>query len=258
MRYTLLLILSVLISFSRPEITAAQVSGNSASEVMTDSMVFHDNSRNRLIPVAMFYPKTGKLPDKEKLVILSHGYGANQGGDYMKYSYLCNYLASQGYVVISIQHELPTDSLIPMAGIPQIVRRPHWERGVENISFVLKQTKKAFPKLDYQHLILIGHSNGGDMSMLFCSKYPQLVDKVISLDSRRVAFPRTAHPRVYSLRSSDQEADEGVLPTADEQKKYGMKIIKLPNTIHNDMSDIASPQQRKEINDYVLSFLNEN
>lgn len=83
------------------------------------------------------------------------------------------------------------------------------------------------------------------------------MDKIISLDNRRMELPRTKQPRIYSLRSSDQPADEGVLPTIEEQEKFGIKIIKLPNTIHNDMNDRGNNKQKKEINNYVMAFLNE-
>ena len=92
--------------------------------------------------------------------------------------------------------------------------------------------------------------------MLFAQQHPQLVAKVISLDNRRMPFPRTDHPRIYSLRSSDQPADEGVLPASEEQTQYHMRIIKLPNTIHNDMGDNGTVEQKREIINYILEFLN--
>ena len=70
-------------------------------------------------------------------------------------------------------------------------------------------------------------------------------------------LPRTKQPRIYSLRSSDQPADEGVLPTLMDQKKFEIKIIKLPNTIHNDMNDRGNTRQKKEINNYIMEFLND-
>jgi predicted esterase len=226
-------------------------------ETKLDSAKLFDPSRNRIVPVALYFPETSKKIAKQKVIIFSHGYGANKGGDNLNYSYLNENLASHGYFVVSIQHELSTDSLLPATGIPQVVRRTNWERGVENILFTLNELKRMNPDLDYKHLILIGHSNGGDMSMLFGSKYPDLVDKIISLDNRRVALPRTRHPKIYSLRSSDQPADEGVLPTPEEQTQYSMKIIKLEHTIHNDMDNDATDEQRKEINNYILGFLND-
>jgi predicted peptidase len=219
-----------------------------------DTLTLYDQSRQRAIPIAIYKPKTNRTP-KQKLVIFSHGYGQNKGGDYLAYSYLTEFLAAQGYVVVSIQHELPTDSLLPLNGIPQIVRRPFWDRGADTILFVINALQKTNPTLDYQKLTLIGHSNGGDMSALFPQKYPNIVTKIITLDNRRMALPKTKRVKVYSLRSSDQPADEGVLPTAKECKKYRMSIVKLANTPHNDMDDNANAAQRKEIQNYILAFL---
>lgn len=219
----------------------------------SDTLTLFDQSRNREIPVAFYKPHI----DNPKIVIFSHGYGRNEGGHYLYYSYLTAYLASKGYFVVSIQHELPTDSLIPSTGIPQIVRRPFWERGADNILFVIEELKKSNPELDFKHIALIGHSNGADMSAFFPQKYPGIVDKIITLDNRRMPLPRTINPKVYSLRSTDQPADEGVLPTDEELKKYGITIIKLPNTIHNDMDDRANKRQRKEIRGFIMTFLND-
>jgi hypothetical protein len=46
------------------------------------------------------------------------------------------------------------------------------------------------------------------------------------------------------------------LPTVTDQEKFGIKIIKLPNTIHNDMNDRGNKRQKK-INAYILGFLKE-
>ncbi len=221
-----------------------------------DTSTWYDHSRKRAIPIAIYNPKMEDKLKNQKIVIFSHGYGQNKGGDYLAYSYLTEFLASKGYFMVSIQHELPTDSLLPLTGTPQIVRRPFWERGADNILFVINELKKRNTALDFKHITLIGHSNGGDMTALFPQKYPDIVAKIITLDNRRMALPRTKYPAVYSLRSSDQPADEGVLPTVEEQKKLGMTIVKLPNTIHNHMDDHANDVQQQEICNYVLEFLN--
>ncbi|RED22114.1 hypothetical protein BD847_3615 [Flavobacterium cutihirudinis] len=223
------------------------------SSVALDTLTLLDQSRNREIPIAIYKSKT-KHP---QIVLISHGYGQNEGKPYLAYSDLANFMASKGYFVVSIQHERPTDSLIPEKGIPQIVRRPFWERGADNIMFVINELKKSNPEIDFKHITLLGHSIGGDMTALFPQKYPGIVWKIITFDNRRMALPRTTNPKVYSLRSSDQPADPGVLPTEAEQKKYGIMIIKLPNTVHSDMCDNATDKQREEIRDYVLTFLND-
>lgn len=220
---------------------------------VTDTLGWYDASRDRKIPV-LFYRPARRNP---QVVIFSHGYGANKGGDYLAYSYLTEFLAGEGYFVASIQHELATDSLMPLEGIPQVVRKPFWERGADNILFVLNELKKSDRSLDFEHVTLIGHSNGSDMTALFPQKYPGIVHKIITMDNRRMALPRTDMPRVYSLRSSDQPADAGVLPDEAEQKKYRMTIITLLDTKHNDMDNDANPAQRKEITDYLRRFMKE-
>lgn len=232
------------------------IDNKSTFAVSLDTFKLYDKARQREIPIAIYKPKTDKKVKKQKVVIFSHGYGQNKGGDYLAYSYLTEFLASKGFFIASIQHELPTDSLLPLTGIPQIVRRPFWERGADNILFVIHELKKTNPNLDYNQITLIGHSNGGDITALFPQKYPDIVHKIITLDNRRMALPKTGKIKIYSLRSSDQPADEGVLPSAEEIGKFGIKIIKLPNTIHNEMDDNANERQRKEIQNYVLTFLN--
>jgi predicted esterase len=250
--YLTLLLLGLLSSCSSNKNVQTAQSYKAESGFKLDTLKLFDKSRNRVIPIAIYSPKSVA---NKPIIIVSHGYGQNKGGDYLAYSYLTENLAIKGYFVVSIQHELPTDSLIPMSGIPQIVRRPFWDRGADNILFVIQSLKQTNPELNFKHIALIGHSNGGDMTALFPQKYPNIVAKIITLDNRRMALPRTNFPKVYSLRSSDQPADNGVLPTEEEQKKFNIKIIKLPNTIHNNMDDNANDAQRKEINDYVLSFL---
>lgn len=227
-------------------------------EIKPDTLTMFDKSRNRKIPVAFYSPKTDGALKSQELVIFNHGYGQNNPDSYLFYSYLTRHIASKGYFVVSIQHELPTDNLIPLTGNPLTTRRPFWERGVDNILFVINELKNSCPGLNFDRISLIGHSNGADMVALFPLKHPNLVNKIITLDNRRMALPRTKkNPKVYSLRSVDQPADEGVLPSPEEQGKYGITIIKLPDTIHDKMNDYANTAQRKEINDYIIQFLND-
>ena len=221
-----------------------------------DTLKLYDQSRHREIPIAIYKP-ISKVSEKQKIVIFSHGYGQNKGGDYLAYSYLTEFLATKGFFVVSIQHELSTDSLLPLTGNPQLVRRPFWESGADNIMYVINALKKTNPDLDFKHITLIGHSNGGDMTALFPQKYPNIVEKIITLDNRRMALPKSKKVKVYTLRSSDQLADEGVLPTEKETKKYKMKIVKLAYTTHNEMDDNANDEQRKEIQEYIMTFIND-
>lgn len=251
-KHLLLFILSILLASCSTSQDAGP--GTKTYQAHRDTLTLFDALRGRKIPVAYYQP-TKKKRCNRQIVILSHGYGQNAKNSYLNYSFLTTYLASSGYFVTSIQHELPTDALLPSAGIPQIVRKPFWERGANNISFVIDALKRSHPDLDFEHITLIGHSNGGDMSALFPVKYPGLIQKVITLDNRRMELPKNKSIRVLSLRSNDQPADAGVLPDASQQKEYGMSIIPLLHTPHNNMADNGTEAQRDEIRGYVWQFL---
>lgn len=224
-----------------------------SSEIAVDTLVYFDASRNRQIPVAIYQPKD---PDSRNGVpiIFNHGYGGNKGGDYKVYSYITEFLASKGYFVVSIQHELPTDDLLAMSGQLANTRRPNWQRGVENIHFVINKMKNDFPEFNYKKLSLIGHSNGGDMVVLFAHQYPALVEKIISMDNRRMEIPRVNHPKLFTLRSKDYPADPHVLPSEGELAKYGI-TVEFTKINHSDMDNDANTEEREYMNRKILEYL---
>lgn len=95
------------------------------------------------------------------------------------------------------------------------------------------------------------------MTALFPQRYPNLTSKIITLDNRRMALSRTALPRVYSLRSSDQPADPGVIPNPEEQAKFHITILPLTGIKHGDMDDQGSPSQHQAILSHLYRFLAE-
>lgn len=223
-----------------------------------DTLTWVDSLRNRIIPISI-YNRENMTNLKyslhknihKKLVILNPGYG----GTRTDYSYIAVNLAINGYLVVTIQHDLATDDSLPRTGDIYKLRKPFWDTGVKSILYVTDRLKKEYIGLDYTNIVLIGHSNGGDMAMLIANEYPKFAKVVISLDNRRVPFPRSATPKIFSIRSSDQRADPNVLPSVKEQKKYKMKVVKV-NTIHNDMGESGTDAQKKEINDQIIRFLN--
>jgi pimeloyl-ACP methyl ester carboxylesterase len=196
-----------------------------------------DPARGRAVPVALYGAGPGR---PRPLALISHGYG----GRNTDYRFIAEALAAQGYVVASVQHELPGDPAMPTQGEPAVVRRPFWEQGAANLRFVIAELR-ARRIADRRPVLLVGHSNGGDSSMLFAAQHGRLAGKVLTLDNRRMRMLRTARPRICSVRSSDQPADPGVLPTAAEQRRYRMVIGTVPGLIHNDMSDAATSAQKE-------------
>src|ERR1700726_4988821 len=145
-----------------------------------------------------------------------------------EYSFLANVLAARGYLVASIQQDIPTDPpLVTKVGLPYVGRRAVYEKGEANILVVLEQLKKLQPNADYDHLTLVGHSNGGDTAMYFAKEHPELVSKVVTLDNLRVPFVLSDKMKILSFRSKDPnfQTDPGVLPTPQQAKAGGIDII---------------------------------
>lgn len=231
----------------------ARVAGAVAqqSPVQIDSISLFDAARQRQIPIVLYQAAMlSRQTNKPKLAILSHGYG----GHNTDYSFIAGALVKLGYLVASVQHDLPGDEPIPTTGNLRETRRPNWERGVQTILFVSQALQRKQPTLDVDNLLLVGHSNGGDIAMLFADKYPAQVANVVSLDNRRMPLPRRKRPRLLSIRSSDQVADPGVLPTLGEQQQFGITIVQLP-VRHNDMWDGASDEQKRAMTEVITHFL---
>lgn len=237
-------------AFAQPAGGGAQVTGQAQPDAVRVEMLdLVDASRARRVPVALYAPTQ---PARQlRLAVLSHGYGAK----HTEYSFIARYLATHGYVVASVQHEVPGDEPLPSTGNPYQTRMPSWRRGMQNILFVIDAMKSAQPGLDTSRVLLVGHSHGGDASILLATEHPARVDAVISLDNRRMPWPRASRPTLFSIRSSDQRADDGVIPSPEEQARFGMRIVTLPATKHDDMWDGASDAQQAEILGHIGRFL---
>ena len=174
-----------------------------------------------------------------------------------EYSFLANVLAADGYLVASIQQDLPSDPpLVTKVGQPYVGRLPVYQKGEANILFVLTELKKRMPNADYQHLTLVGHSNGGDIAMYCAKQHPELVTKVITLDNLRVPFVQ-GKVKILSFRSDDPnfKTDAGVLPTSTQAKTDDISIIKTQFQ-HTDMSDRGPYVVRERIQATLDQFLN--
>jgi len=223
--------------------------------IRLETIMMLDEERDRLVPIAIYTNYADSLKDSVPVVLFNHGYGKNQGNSYLTYSYINEFLASKGYCVISIQHEVKTDDKLPMEGDLQQLRQPFWDRGVENIRFVVNEMDSIRPKLDFQHITLIGHSNGGDIVANYAKLYPDSVKNLITLDNLRNPLPLNGSISVMTIRASDTEADPGVIPTEEEIQAFPIQIIQLPATAHSDMNDKATEEQKTEITRAIEYFL---
>jgi hypothetical protein len=174
-----------------------------------------------------------------------------------EYSFLANVFAARGYLVASIQQDIPSDPpLVTKIGLPYVGREGVYEKGEANILFVVAELKKRQPNADYDHLTLVGHSNGGDTAMYFAKHHPQLVTKVVTLDNLRVPFVLNNKLKILSFRSKDPnfKTDPGVLPTPQQAKAGGIDIVPTQFQ-HTWMSDRGPDSAKERIQATLDEFL---
>jgi hypothetical protein len=174
-----------------------------------------------------------------------------------EYSFLANVFAARGYLVASIQQDLPSDPpLMTKIGQPYVGRLGVYQKGEANILFVVQKLKQLQPNADYDHLTLVGHSNGGDTAMYFAKQHPDLVSKVVTLDNLRVPFVLSDKLKTLSFRSTDPNfvTDPGVLPTPEQAKADGIDIIRT-RFQHTWLSDRGPDSAKERIQATLDEFL---
>jgi len=138
-------------------------------------------------------------------------------------------------------------------------RLPVYERGVANILFAVDEIKKRIAYADYDKLMMVGHSNGGDISMFFAKEHPELIKRVVTLDNLRVPFLTEAKFKILSFRSKDPNfvPDPGVVPDDEECEKTGIEVVKT-GAQHTDMSDRGPEVVKEKIQNALDQFLSED
>ena len=224
-----------------------------------ETIAFHDPDRdNRLVAVHIAVRRDKEMQAeagmlKLPVAVLNHGNTVK----YTEYSFLANVMAARGYLVVSIQHDLPTDApMVTKEGELYVGRLTQIERGVANIKFAVAQMAKIEPNADYDHLTVVGHSMGGDITMYFAKQYPDRVRKVVTLDNLRVPFVTSGKFKILSFRSHDPvfKTDPGVVPSKDECTKDGITVVRT-NFQHNDMRDTGSEEAKTSIQNMLDKFL---
>jgi alpha/beta hydrolase fold len=220
-----------------------------------------DATRNRPVTVDLAVRRDYEMKADAGLwmlpvAVISHGNTVK----HTEYSFLANVFAARGYLVASVQHDLPTDApLMTKQGSLYVGRLAVYERGEANILFAVNELKKIQPNADYQRLTLVGHSNGGDISMFFAQQHPELVRRVVTLDNLRVPFVTNDKAlKILSFRSHDPQfkTDAGVLPSDSRAKEAGIDIVKT-EAQHTDMSDRGPDSVKESIQSSLDKFLSD-
>lgn len=224
-----------------------------------ETITFYDASRdNRPVPVDIAVRRDKEMQANAGMItlpvaVINHGNTVKN----TEYGFLANIFAARGYMVVSPQHDLPTDPpMVTKPGELYVGRLPQILRGVANIHFAMQEMKKVQPNADYARVTMVGHSMGGDITMYFAKQYPDEVKKVVTLDNLRVPFVTAGKFKILSFRSQDPQfkTDAGVLPTDEECEKAGIQVVKTEFQ-HNDMRDTGPDVAKSSIQSMLDKFL---
>lgn len=226
-----------------------------------ETVTFYDSERKRDVEVMIAVRRDKEFQADAGMItlpvaILNHGNTVK----FTEYSFLANVFAARGYMTVSIQHDLASDApLVTKVGELYVGRLPVYERGVRNIEFAIENLKKLQPNSDFKHLTMVGHSNGGDISMYFAKMHPDLVKKVVTLDNLRVPFMTDGRFKILSFRSNDPhfKPDPGVVPDGDICEKAGITVVNTSYQ-HTDMSDRGPDGAKSNIQALLDKFLDQN
>lgn len=214
----------------------------------------YDESRDRYIPIEVSHPNGQEhcqVSQQCSVALLSAGYGVS----HTKYGFLAKQLNQLGYMVVAIGHELESDPPLSLSGNLYETRSENWIRGAATLDFIKHELESTYPSYNFNDLLLIGHSNGGDISSWLANEGKDYIDTVITLDHRRVPLPRNKGIGVLSIRGSDYPADDGVLPSPQEAQAYSLCVKKIPESQHNDMTDYGPDWLKIAINKVVEGYL---
>jgi hypothetical protein len=243
-------------------LTAAAYFTASKWAIRHETITFRDPSReNRPVAVDIAVRRDKEMQANADMItlpvaILNHGNTVK----FTEYSFLANVFAARGYLAVSIQHDLPTDPpMVTKVGELYVGRLPQYERDIANIRFAIEQMKKVQPNADYDHLTMVGHSMGADVSLYFAKMYPEKIARVVALDNLRVPSMTDGKFKILSFRSKDPvfKPDPGVIPAGDICKKSGITIVQT-SFQHNDMRDTGPEEAKTSIEGMLDKFLDDN
>jgi len=226
-----------------------------------ETITFYDASRdNRAVPVDIAIRRDKEMQANAGMItmpvaVINHGNTVKN----TEYGFLANIFAARGYLVVSPQHDLPTDPpMVTKPGEIYVGRLPQILRGVANIHLAMQEMKKVQPNADYDKVTMVGHSMGGDITMYFAKQYPDEVKKVVTLDNLRVPFVTAGKFKILSFRSHDPQfkTDPGVIPTDEECEKAGIQVVKT-DFQHNDMRDTGPDDAKNSIQGMLDKFLSD-
>lgn len=188
------------------------------------------------------------------LIILNHGNDVAM----TDYAFIVEELASHGYVVVTIQHQLNTDALEP-----NYVKERSYSRYanvIDNMYYVFswlqdKRSKLFKSSLDTTKVGLIGHSQGGNAllgllnrstdafkerknnTLLPHTNTDKAREAVIVMDARAFSYPPSNLYSLMLLIAGDREEYQKEIGTYQDMLRIGHKIVYYKGSKHISFMD---------------------
>jgi serine/threonine protein kinase len=190
-----------------PAETPAVAATPQPSSTLTTELTLHDSSRNRDVPIKIYYPDhiNSPLP----LIIFSHGYGGTREG----YEYLGRGWADAGYVVILPTHIGSDNDAIgrmgPRAANDPATAFPLQKQRATDVRFIVSslkgiehQVREIRGKLERKQVGVSGHSMGAGTALL-------IAGATAALPNERQQSFREDHVRAVIAMSPQGPGAEG-------------------------------------------------
>ena len=204
--------------------------------------------------------------EKYPVIIIPHG-----GGTMVQhYTWMLEELASQGYIVVGINHPYMAavtrfpdgrviKSLVQTTKDPQVLtawKQQQLEVCVADIEFVMKklqeinQSNELFAeKLDVDHVVVAGHSFGGHLALIVGARNPEL-KAVVDIDGGQRAFPYIVGkpfpvPCLVMLAEKSRQwrgeramQDRKIIDQFCEDNKQNVEQVVTKNIGHGALTDL--------------------
>ena len=175
------------------------------------------------------------------------------------WGFLYENLASHGYIVVTLQHQLKTDSSSPKySSILGKRNIGNYAKVIRNTHFVFKwlQDKnevKFYNTLDLKRICLMGYSMGANAAKLLAQKawyghnvtlFPHddknnVKECVVAIDGRRVMFPYKKNIPLFLAINGERETKQRGSGEYDVMKSLNIKFKHYKNTNHGSFIDHA-------------------
>lgn len=204
-----------------------------AVAITNTNLTWHDDARNRDVPVKIYAPANIGLP--VPLVVFSHGLGGSRGG----YAYLGKYLAQHGYIAVHVQHPGSDASIFRFGeelldSAHRAVRDPNnWRERPLDVKFVLDRMALD-PRVNTNAIGMAGHSFGAHTTLEIIGLQvagedfrDARVKAAVTMSSPRPLLPGALkNIKTPCLHLTGTKDDSPVFPTKPEDRRYVFDHVK--------------------------------